>query len=105
MKLKMYRQGDILIEEIAALPKGLTKQKPENGRIILARGEVTGHHHSLTADAADWWKNDSGDQYLTVTEPSPVEHQEHGVIPLEQKHYRIIRQREYAPEAIRNVMD
>lgn len=99
------RQGDILIERVDKLPKNLIRQKPENGRIILAHGEVTGHHHSLAADPADWWKDSEGNQYLTVNKFVPVEHQEHSVAPLETGFYRVLRQREYTPEAIRNVAD
>lgn len=105
MKSKLFRQGDVLIERITALPKGLTKQK-HAGRIILAFGEVTGHHHSLAeADLADWWKDGKGEQFLTVKETALVEHQEHAPITLEPGHYRVKRQREYSPEAIRNVAD
>lgn len=105
-KLKTYRQGDVLIEQIAELPNNLQLQKPENGRIILAHGEATGHHHSLAVDTADWWKEEkTGEQYLTVKEKTAVEHQEHAAITLQPSNYRVRRQREYTPEAIRNVAD
>jgi hypothetical protein len=103
--LKTYRQGDVLIEQIAKLPAALKRQKPENGRIILAHGEATGHHHSLDIDAADWWKTDNGEQFLSVKTQTAVEHQEHAPITLPPGDYRIRRQREYSPEAIRNVQD
>lgn len=102
---EIYRQGDVLIEEIGALPKGLTRREPEDGRIILARGEATGHHHSLDIDAADWWKDDKGGQFLTVTDPAAVTHQEHDTIVLPPGNFRVRRQREYTPEAIRTVAD
>jgi hypothetical protein len=100
----IYRQGDVLIERIASIPKTATKQKAENGRIILAHGEATGHHHSLDIDSADWWKSGT-DQFLNVTNPAKVVHQEHGAIELPRGKYRVLRQREYSPEAIRNVAD
>jgi len=105
MKNKIYRQGDVLIERIPKLPSKLTKQEPENGRIVLAHGEVTGHSHTLDIDAADWWKDDKGGQYLDVVSPTEVVHQEHGAIALTPGIYRVLRQREYSPEAIRNVAD
>lgn len=105
-KLKqIYRQGDVLIERVRSLPKQLTKAKPIAGRIILAHGEATGHHHSLDADAADWWKDEAGTQFVEVREQTEVVHQEHGPIPLVPGRYRVRRQREYSPAEIRNVAD
>lgn len=104
-KMKTYRQGDVLIEQIAELPKGLKRQNAQNGRIILALGEATGHHHSLAADAADWWKDGSDNQFVSLEETTSLEHQEHAPIKLAPGHYRVRRQREYSPEEIRHVAD
>lgn len=105
MNKAMYRQGDVLIERVSKIPTGLKRQNPEDGRIILAHGEVTGHHHSIEADAADWWKGDGEDQFVEVKSPTSVTHQEHGPIALPCGKYRVRRQREYTPERIRNVAD
>jgi hypothetical protein len=104
MKLKKFRQGDVLIEQVVRIPKDAVRQKPK-GRIILAHGEATGHHHSVDMDAADWWKQPDGAQFLQVEEAAAVEHQEHSRIDLPPGNYRVRRQREYSPEAIRNVAD
>jgi len=114
---KHYRQGDVLIERIASIPTAAKKQK-RSKRIILAHGEVTGHHHSLvTRDPADWWKEGeipttnekpsilAGELFLSLPEGGEVTHQEHGTIALPKGDYRVTRQREYSPEAIRNVKD
>lgn len=101
---RIYRQGDVLIERVARIPKDAVKQKPK-GRIILAHGEATGHHHSVDIDAADWWKQADDTQFLTVAKAAAVTHQEHAPITLPAGKYRIRRQREYTPEAIRNVAD
>jgi hypothetical protein len=39
----MYRQGDVLIIPVAGIPDDSEPIARENGRIILAHGEVTGH--------------------------------------------------------------
>ena len=103
MKTK-YRQGDVLVERVREIPAGLTKQEA-SGRIILAHGEMTGHHHSVDADAADWWKSENGEQFIQVKTATEVVHPEHGPIALPKGKYRVRRQREYSPEAIRNVAD
>lgn len=103
--MQKYRQGDVLIERVSEIPTGLAKQKKQ-GRIILAHGEATGHHHSLDMDAADWWKEEkSGDQYIAVKSAASVVHQEHAPIDLPKGNYRVRRQKEYLPAAIRNVAD
>jgi hypothetical protein len=43
---KQYRQGDVLIERVSKIPSSAKKQK-SGPRVILALGEVTGHHHSF----------------------------------------------------------
>ena len=112
-----YRQGDVLIERIAEIPTTAEKQN-KSSRIILAHGEVTGHHHALEIpDPADWWKQGeistgnekparlAGELFVSLPAGGVVTHQEHAEIALPAGHYRIIRQREYSPEAIRNVAD
>ncbi len=112
-----YRQGDVLIERIDTIPTTANKQ-PRSSRIILAHGEATGHHHALeTTDPADWWKEGvistanekpstlAGELFVSLPVGGVVTHQEHSEIKLPAGQYRIIRQREYAPEAIHNVAD
>lgn len=100
----LFRQGDVLIERVGRIPKDAVKSPAENGRIILAHGEATGHHHSLDIADADWWKT-ADEQFIEVKKPAEVVHQEHAPIALEPGKYRVKRQREYSPEAIRNVAD
>ena len=44
---KIIRQGDVLIRRIKKLPEKTTPAPAENGRVVLAHGEATGHHHSF----------------------------------------------------------
>ena len=102
-----YRQGDVFIERIARIPDTAKKQKPGQP-IILALGEATGHHHAIEIDdpdSADWWKKESGEQFVTLRAPARIIHQEHQTIELEAGTYCVRRQREYSPKAIRNVQD
>ena len=102
------RQGDVLLVKINALPKDAKKKKRENGRVILAHGEATGHHHSFTEPHCALYtsKAETGVTFLEVRDAmAALTHQEHGAIEIEPGVYRVIRQREYSPEAIRNVQD
>lgn len=109
MKKQIYRQGDVLIVRINALPKGLYKVNRENGRVILAHSEVTGHAHALVENHVDLYSQDGqlgNVTYLEVREAmAALAHDEHATIKLPIGHYKIVRQREYSPEAIRNVQD
>jgi len=109
-----------------------TRDLRDQGRIILAHGETTGHRHEvLPCDntdteipAADFFEEPNGRRVLLVTRPCVLTHQEHGAIALDpaiQQQYRqgdvllhplgagafeVIRQREYvAPALTRSVAD
>jgi len=97
------RQGDVLIERIDSIPASAKRVK---GKIILAHGEATGHHHSIAeTDPADWWKEADGTQYVHARGQSVVTHQEHAPIVLPKGKYKVLRQVEYHPQAIKNVAD
>lgn len=106
MKPKLYRQGDVLLERIASIPKSAKKQK-RNGPIILAYGEATGHHHAINDEFVDLHTDESaGVTYIEVKQAMvALTHQEHSTIRLPPGKYTKIQQREYSPEAIRNVAD
>ena len=107
-KPKQVRQGDVLIERIAKLPEKLTPVLRENGRVILAHGEATGHAHAISAEDCDLFQSESetGVTFLEVRQAiAALVHDEHTEIELPPGTYRVRRQREYSPEAIRNVAD
>jgi hypothetical protein len=104
----IYRQGDVLIQRIGSLPEDRKKLDRENGRVVLAHGEVTGHHHSLVDAEVDLYSSpaDVGVTFLEVREAMvALTHQEHETINLPTGVYKVTRQRQYSPEAIRNVQD
>lgn len=106
----MVRQGDVLLIPTDDVPDGRQLVAPENGRLILALGEATGHHHALVlTDPNDAELCDVAgevDRWLRVRSVSlPLVHEEHGTIIVQQRNYIVRRQREYHPEEIRRVRD
>ncbi len=101
----MYRQGDVLIVPLSTAPaKPGDLVDREGGRVVLAHGEVTGHAHAIRSKSAKLFA--SGDKRtLVASKPVVIEHEEHDPITLPKGAYQVIRQREYSPEAIRNVAD
>lgn len=97
-RMQQARQGDVYFTRVIEAPAGRAVT-PEAGRLILAKGEVTGHHHSVPASAGTLTLDEGGVMYLTIDELTAVEHQEHAPIPLAPGVYRVIRQREYAGPA------
>lgn len=100
---QLYRQGDVLIQAIGAPPKGPRTQRASG---VLAEGEATGHAHRVAdTGAAELYECGDG-LYLAVGEAGvSITHDEHAPIALPPGDYRVTRQREYYPEAIRNVAD
>jgi hypothetical protein len=102
-----YRQGDVLIRTVDTIPTG-AKKIPVKDRVILAEGEVTGHHHAIAVVDGiqiDAYEKD-GKTYLHIEGGNAVlSHEEHGHITLGPGNYESWIQREYFPEEIRNVAD
>lgn len=92
----LYRQGDVVLTRVDAAPASLTPVPAEGGLLILARGEATGHHHSVPASAGTLSLDEGGVMYLTLDQLTEVRHQEHAPIPLEPGTYRAIVQREWS---------
>ena len=118
MKRVQYRQGDVLLVPIDEMPADLQPVERENGRVILAHGEVTGHAHAIVDDRAELFGvpstegglisiDEAAELYLLVHGDEPVDlvHDEHSTIAVEPGAYKRIRQREYAPEETRLVAD
>jgi hypothetical protein len=98
----MWRQGDIFICQTKALPAG-AEPRPH---CVLAEGEVTGHSHRVAADGGARLFAHPDSLFLEVIAATAVVvHEEHGPITLPRGVYRVWRQREYSPEAIRIVRD
>jgi hypothetical protein len=102
-----YRQGDCFIVRLSKAPKADLKEIPrENGRVVLAHGESTGHSHAIADQAARFMLNEQTLQrFLEIKEPSTLRHEEHRAFELPVGDYEVILQREYNPASIRNVLD
>ncbi|KMO44592.1 hypothetical protein VQ03_02190 [Methylobacterium tarhaniae] len=98
----MWRQGDIFIQGVPALPQeAAARPLPHT---VLAHGELTGHSHRVVDPAALF--AGEGCFYLDVlAETARVVHDEHGTITLDRGTYRVWRQREYTPARIVTVQD
>lgn len=105
--MKILRQGDVLLVKIETIPDNLIPVTPTEKGFILAEGEATGHHHAIRdiANVAMFAAKTEGKLYLILTQPNKLEHEEHSKIDLPIGNYEVIRQREYHPDAIRNVAD
>ena len=104
--MKTYRQGDVLlIEAEGAIDPAARKVKREDGRIILAHGEATGHAHAIDETDAELWEAPTGRRHLRLVKPAALLHEEHAPISLPSGLYDVRRQREYSPEEIRTVAD
>ena len=85
----------------------------ENGKIVLAHGEVTGHAHAIASRAATLFETKEqqdaalalGTRILQAREPVMLRHEEHAPISIPEGTWLIRIQREYRPEALRNVQD
>ena len=96
---KLYRQGDVLLVSIAAVPEG-AKEKNR----VLAKGEFTGHYHAVTSPATVSVMG--GTQYVESEAAFTVEHQEHAHIHVPAGAYEVRIQRELdLLGSIRQVMD
>lgn len=119
------RQGDVALVQVASLPDGCTLVAGQEKKIILAWGEVTGHHHRIedhvsTPTAADeiaesaiaraqakarLWKAPNGDTFLEVLEPVTLRHEEHTAHVIPVGLYQQPTQVEYTPAELRRVAD
>ena len=108
-----FAHGDVLITAIKNTTAGIQPLAADNGRVILAHGEVTGHAHALPADRVNAFYKEGDDigisggpSYIEVVKEAPVTHEEHAAISLAPGKYEIIRQREYDMLAgVRRVAD
>lgn len=105
----LIRQGDVLLVPVKALPPAAVPAPAEDGRLILARGEATGHHHSIAlSQRATLFREDGsgGGLFLAVTgAPVALEHQEHAALAVPAGKYAVRIQRVFSSGMARRVAD
>ena len=97
-----------MVVRVDALPKHVVVQAREAGRVVLAHGEATGHAHVIRDQRASLFRDPKlASIFMQVSGDDPValEHYEHDTIQIPPGNYRIVRQREYSPQAFRYVAD
>jgi hypothetical protein len=107
--MKLFRQGDVLVRQINKLPaaKDLKPIARDNGKVVLAYGEVTGHSHAIESKSVDFLLNEATMQrFLKVENKTAVlHHEEHSEIELPVGCYEVIQQKEFSLDMIRSVAD
>lgn len=127
-KSVILRQGDVLLTPVAKLPAGIKEVPLDNGRIVLAYGEVTGHAHAIADHSAHvqqatpgsaeeiteaviarvkarLWQTPTGERFLEVKEPVNLTHEEHTAHTIQPGIYQVPVQVEYSPAELRRVED
>lgn len=110
-----YRQGDVLIQKSDSVFDLDTAKvvPPDQGKVILAYGEVSGHAHSFTIERTKLYES-NGDRVLEVIKPDIFKHgnpgnedatKDHNFIPVAKGRYKVTQQTEYSPAELRNVAD
>ena len=97
VRMRTFRQGDVLLEKMESLPPGAALQGNRDNRIVLAYGEATGHAHAVSTEFANLYRI-GRERYLLTTEGARLVHEEHAPIALEPGVYRVVQQREYIPK-------
>lgn len=100
------RQGDVLLLPVEEIPSGVKLVSRVAGRVILAEGEVTGHHHAISDAEVNLLIGDLERRYLEVgPSGATLRHEEHAAIDVAPGRYEVLIQVEYTPAALIRVTD
>lgn len=112
ISMEIYRQGDVLIKRVRAIPTGAKPKARDNGRVVLAWGEQTGHLHQIlvadrlpAADDAVLLTVAESATFLRLAKKAQLVHEEHAAIDLAPGTYEIVHQREWTPWGEKRVLD
>lgn len=111
----IFAQGDLLIERVSDVPvTGTVLRAGDDGAVVLAEGEVTGHRHAIF-DRVTMFRDDGlardipGGLYVGHVRvegaTALIQHEEHAPIELPRGTWRVRRQRELEPRDARLIAD
>lgn len=118
-KSHVLRQGDVLLVPTTKVPSAEAKRVTDQGRVILAYGEVTGHSHQVIAAEpvtvtdnpdpvapCELFEEPDGTRILVLSRPSVLKHDEHVPAALAGgAAFEVIRQCEWSLDDVRQVAD
>jgi hypothetical protein len=99
--LQGIRQGDILLIPVNAVPESahFVKRQPGEG-IIVAAGEMTGHHHRIRTRGAKMYRmGRAGNAWVCAPKGAVLTHEEHAPLTVPPGNYRVVHQQEYVERA------
>lgn len=100
----MFRQGDVMLVRVNALPENAQKTKPGQRGVVLAEGEVTGHAHTMSADTTTMYTALQR-EWVVVETDTDLTHEEHDALTIPAGIWRVVHQREYDAGEVRRVLD
>jgi hypothetical protein len=105
MATKLYAQGDIILERVDDATPVSPVSRDQDGAVVLARGELTGHRHAFYGYGVTMFRDDALSRdmppqlylgHVRIDVPSAeLRHEEHAAIELPAGTYRVRRQREW----------
>jgi len=106
----ILRHGDVILVPITKeeFEKAKAETVANDGSVILAFGETTGHKHVLIADRMEVKRAENGRYYLSVQSGGKLSHEEHGTLTVEpETYYRQGQEREFDhfQRVVRKVVD
>jgi len=104
---ELVQQGDVLLKRVGEIPAEARKVSSENGFLILAKGEATGHAHKIAATPHVELLEYDGKLWLKIKKLTPLEHEEHHILKIESGEYEIgrVRERDHFSRITREVED
>jgi len=101
--MNTFRQGDLLFIQVDTVPAGKPVRR-ENRRLILARGEQTGHAHAIVTPNVKLIEAFQ-EHYIVAPVPFEITHEEHATVAMPAGTFKVVHQREYSPQVIRRIVD